>query len=118
MNVKQLIVKFFTDNKERAFREIETDATNTIVAMRLEGEFLNVMVSTLVDILDSTGTISKAAIEEMMEKRLEEVRTSKEMLSMLKNLANALPEEERRGLYNDMINQVMNEGSNGTRENL
>lgn len=115
MNIKQLIVHYFTDNKDRAFREVETDAVNTMVAVRLEGEFLNVMVSTLVDILDSTGTVSKTTVEEMMEKRLKEVKASKELLEVMKKVASGLPSEERRGLYNEIIDSVVNEKPNGKR---
>lgn len=112
MNLKQIIVTHFTTNKDRVFAAVNRNPINELAAVRLEGEINSALIYVIIDLLDSTGTISKVTVEEHLEKRIHEMEDSKALLEVAKLIADQLPKEERDKLYSQVINDVMNEVPN------
>lgn len=112
MNFSQLIVQHFQRTADRTMREVGRQPINEIVSTKISSDFTSQLLFVVVDLLDTNGTLSKSSVEELLEKKLRDSETSRAMLEVAKQIASELPDEERKKLYNGIINDVMSGKTN------
>lgn len=115
MNFSQLIVKHFQRTADRTMREVGRNPLNEITSTKISADFASQLLFVVVDLLDSNGTLSKESVQDVLEKKLQDSETSRAMLEVAKQIASELPEEERKKLYNGIIDDVLNEKPNDKR---